>query len=192
VKRLLRKLAIIRRALENAFVAAVADETQRDQLPGVRFASGVTLRGAERMRAGRDVFIDYRAYLNCGTINDRRGYIHLGDHVEIGPYSVLWGAGGIDIGNNVHLGAHVHITSQQGRRIPPEQTDPNVPLPVDCAPVVIEDHVLVYSGAIVVPGVRIGHHATIGAGSVVIDDVPPYALAVGVPARVIARAPSMA
>ncbi|MBV8147752.1 MAG: acyltransferase [Candidatus Eremiobacteraeota bacterium] len=105
----------------------------------------------------------------------------------MGPYSVLWGGGGIEIGNNVHLGAHVHITSQQGRPVPPDQSDPAVPLAIDCAPVRIEDHVLIYSGSIVVPGVTIGHHSTIAAGSVVIDDVPPYSLAAGAPARVVRR-----
>lgn len=182
-----RKLAVLWRSLRGAVSTAIADEAQRSALPGVRFGSGVLVRGADRIRTGTGVFIDHRSYLNSGSINDRRGFIALGDYVEIGPYSVLWGGGGITVGNNVHVGAHVHITSQQGRAIPPEQSDPRVPIHIDCAPIVIEDHVLIYSGVIVVPGVRIGHHATIAAGSVVIDDVPAYAFAAGSPARVIAR-----
>lgn len=39
------------------------------------------------------------------------------------------------------------------------------------------------ANATIVCGVTIGHHAFIGAGAVVVDDVPPYALMVGVPAR---------
>jgi acetyltransferase-like isoleucine patch superfamily enzyme len=179
---------VIWRALKNSLSLAIADERQRMLLGDhVRTASGVLIRGADRITAGRGVFIDQRAYLNCGNIAGKRGFITIGDYVEIGPYSVLWGGGGIQIGSNVHMGAHVHITSQQGRRVPASQTDPSVPLPVDCAPVRIEDHVLIYSGAIIVPGVTIGHHATIAAGAVVIDDIPPYALAAGTPARVIAR-----
>jgi acetyltransferase-like isoleucine patch superfamily enzyme len=145
----------------------------------------VLVRGADRITAGRNVFIDHRAYLAASVVGASPGWIRIGDYVEIGPYSVLWGGGGIEIGSNVHMGAHVHITSQQGRPVPARQSDPSVPLPVDCAPVKIGDHVLIYSGAIVVPGVTIGHHAIIAAGSVVIDDIPPYALAAGAPARVI-------
>lgn len=158
------------------------DAEQRALVPGVSYASGVVIRGADRIRAGRDVFIDVGAYLNPSTVNDRKGFIHIGDDVEIGPYSVLWGGGGLTIGNNVHMGAHVHITTQQGRRIPMDSAAP-LPLIVDTAPVVIEDHVLIYSGAIVVPGVRIGHHATIAAGAVVTRDVAPGSFVAGVPAR---------
>jgi acetyltransferase-like isoleucine patch superfamily enzyme len=39
--------------------------------------------------------------------------------------------------------------------------------------------------ATILPGVRVGAHAIIGAGAVVIHDIPAYAVAVGVPARVI-------
>lgn len=177
--------------LLRAWIAAVRREgfeaEQRAKLPGVRYAEHVVVRGGDRITAGRNVFVDVGAYLNPSTVNGRRGFIHMGDGVEVGPYSVLWGGGGLTIGNNVHLGAHVHITTQQGRRIPIEQTQPGTLL-VDTAPVVIEDHVLIYSGAIVVPGVRIGHHATIAAGAVVTRDVEPGTFVAGVPAReVVAR-----
>lgn len=39
--------------------------------------------------------------------------------------------------------------------------------------------------AIVLPGVTVGHGAIVGAGSVVIDDVPPYAIVVGSPAKIL-------
>jgi acetyltransferase-like isoleucine patch superfamily enzyme len=176
---------VVLRALRSSLRAAIADEQQRGLLPQIHFAYGVRLRGAERMSAGKGCFIDHRAYLSSSEVNNRRGYIRFGDNVEIGPYSMLWGGGGIEIGSNVHTGAHVHITSQAGRRIPPEQTRTDVEVTVDVAPVRIGDHVLIHSGAIICPGVTIGHHAVIGAGAVVIDDIPPYALAVGVPARVL-------
>ena len=39
----------------------------------------------------------------------------------------------------------------------------------------------------VLPGVRIGKGAIIGAGSVVTGDIPPYTIAVGIPARVVKK-----
>jgi maltose O-acetyltransferase len=55
------------------------------------------------------------------------------------------------------------------------------------APVVIEHHVWIGARVIILPGVHIGHHAAVGAGSVVTTSIPPYSLAVGNPARIIRR-----
>lgn len=52
---------------------------------------------------------------------------------------------------------------------------------------VIEDRVSIGCGAIILGPVRIGHDAQIGAGAVVVDDVPSGATAVGIPARVVSR-----
>lgn len=53
------------------------------------------------------------------------------------------------------------------------------------APVVVEDDVWLATNVVVVPGVRIGRGAVVAAGAVVTRDVPPYAIAAGVPARVV-------
>jgi len=57
---------------------------------------------------------------------------------------------------------------------------------VEHLPVTIGSDVWIGHGAIVLPGVsRIGHGAVVGAGTVLTHDVPPYAVVVGNPARVI-------
>jgi maltose O-acetyltransferase len=53
------------------------------------------------------------------------------------------------------------------------------------APIVLEENVWIGIRAIVLRGVTIGQGSVIGAGSVVVNDVPPRSLAAGVPARVI-------
>jgi acetyltransferase-like isoleucine patch superfamily enzyme len=173
------------RALLDAWRVAYADRNVRACYPDVIFARGSVLLGHDRVRLARNVFLDIGAYLNPSTVNDRRGFIEIGENSEIGPYSVLWGGGGLRIGRNVHLGAHVHITTQQGRRMGALHAGP---LTVDVAPVTIGDNVLIYSGALVLPGVRIGDGAAVAAGAVVNRDVPPGVLVGGVPARQLVTA----
>ncbi len=52
---------------------------------------------------------------------------------------------------------------------------------------VIGNNVVIGAGAKVIGRVTIGDHAKVGANAVVLQDVPPYAIAVGVPARIILR-----
>lgn len=52
-------------------------------------------------------------------------------------------------------------------------------------PIVVEDDVWIGFGTTVMSGVKIGKGAVIAAGSVVVKDIPPYAIAAGVPAKVI-------
>lgn len=75
------------------------------------------------------------------------------------------------IGNNVLIGAHVTIGGRSSHH--------NVPI--------IEDDVVIGNGAKVLGPITIGRGAQIGANAVVITDIPPGALAVGVPARIIER-----
>jgi acetyltransferase-like isoleucine patch superfamily enzyme len=56
---------------------------------------------------------------------------------------------------------------------------------IDYAPVVIKDGSDLGVGAIILPGVRIGQGAQVGAGAVVVSDVDDYTVVAGVPAKVI-------
>ena len=62
---------------------------------------------------------------------------------------------------------------------------PVMDCPLKTAKVTIKDGAHIGIGAIIMPGVTIGEGAVIGAGAIVTSDIPPYSLAVGIPARVI-------
>ena len=181
----LKVLTAAPRAIRGLLGEAIADHLERSRLPHVRFGTGVIVRGAHMIQAGRGCFFDHRAYLNCNAAAGRNPGIRLGDNVEIGPYTIFWGGGGIVIGSDVHIGAHVHITSMEGVQVPPDIEASFEELEIESSPVVVGDHVLICSNSVVCPGVRIGHHAMVAAGAVVTQDVPPYALVAGVPARIL-------
>jgi acetyltransferase-like isoleucine patch superfamily enzyme len=107
----------------------------------------------------------------------------IGSGTWIGQQCFLHSAGGLTIGEEVGVGIGVKIITSR-------HADEGIEKPIirsrlEFGPVVIEDHVDLGIGAIILPGVRIGRGAQIGAGSVVTKDVPPYAVAAGVPARVL-------
>lgn len=57
----------------------------------------------------------------------------------------------------------------------------------DTGKVVVEDDVWIGHGACLVSGITIGKGSVVGAGSVVVKDVPPYAIVAGVPAKVVKK-----
>ena len=113
--------------------------------------------------------------------------ITIGDRVSINYDCHIGCVNEITIGNDVLLASRVYISDHSHGA--PDYHDVDVPPSVrkvfSKGPVVIEDGVWIGEGACVLPGVRIGRHAIVGANAVVTRDVPPYAIVGGVPARVL-------
>lgn len=128
---------------------------------------------------------------HCGEetkISDRAEIIapdrlHVGSGSFIGEGCWVNAVGGIHIGNYSGLGARTVIFSIEHRYAGADS------LPFDdvrmIKPVYIEDFVWVGINVSILPGVRIGEGAIVGLGSVVTNDVPPLAIVMGNPAKVI-------
>lgn len=89
------------------------------------------------------------------------------------------------VGDHVLLGAGVHTTDAKQMLWRDPDREEELRPPRFC------DHCKVGAGSTLLPGVVIGAQATVGAGSVVTRDVPPGAVAYGVPARVRRRLESV-
>ena len=107
----------------------------------------------------------------------------IGDNSGIGAYSSI---GTVKIGNYVMMGTHCLIISQNHRF-----DDRSIPMCrqgfQEDRPVTVEDDVWIGSRVIILPGVRMGQGAIIGAGAVVTEDVEPYTLVAGNPAKMVGR-----
>ena len=116
----------------------------------------------------------------------------IGDDVVLTDYIQISCAHSVTIGNHVLMGQNAFI-SDNGHGGTDYETLCQPPLSRELSikgPVVIEDNVWIGRNVTILSGVTIGKGAVIAANSVVNKDVPPYAVAGGVPAKVIKHSAS--
>lgn len=144
-----------------------------------RFGVGVVILGFKNISLGRNVALNRYASLTAD-----RGAISLGDNVYVGDFCTISGDDGeVAIGNNVLIAAYTLIQAANHKF---DRLDiPIMDQGHETSYVYIADDVWIGAHCVICPGVRIGTGAVIGAGAVVTKDIPPYAVAGGVPARVI-------
>jgi acetyltransferase-like isoleucine patch superfamily enzyme len=108
--------------------------------------------------------------------------IHLGQNVRINRGVYILARSRVDIGSNVVLSAEAMIldTGLDVDAFMSGKTEEHLDSFVK-----IEDQVWIGARALILPGVTIGHHSVIAAGSVVNKDVAPYTVVAGVPAEKI-------
>jgi len=147
--------------------------------------SNIRIKAIQNLNLGEDVKILDNVFLHCGQFQEglRHGKISIGNDVYIGPFCVLFGTGEIEIGDNCLISPGTIITSRQHTFADLDMTIGRQTS--ELARIVIEEDVWIGSNAVILPGIRIGRGSVIGAGAVVTKHIPPYSVAVGVPARVI-------
>jgi acetyltransferase-like isoleucine patch superfamily enzyme len=152
--------------------------------PRCQLASGLQARPGLRDGRHGKIVMGPECWIEEGAILDAfGGSIILGPKVFLGPYVVIYGHGGVNIGDSCLISMHSRILSSNhtiapvGRDI---RLEPDILLPTR-----IGRDVWLGAGVTVLGGVTIGDGCVVGAGAVVADDLPPYAVAVGAPAKVI-------
>lgn len=123
----------------------------------------------------------YSVVEDFSCLNNAVGDLTIGDYTRIGLRNTIIGP--VNIGNHVNLAQNVTVTGlnhnyQDAEKMIDEQG-------VSTLPVVIEDDVWVGANSVILPGVTLGKHCVVAAGSVVSHSVPPYSICAGCPARII-------
>ena len=139
-------------------------------------AKGDANRG---IRIGDGVFIGRNTILSC-----KNGDIELADGVNIGFNCEVFSASRVTVGRSVLMAAYSYVIGGDHDFSDPSKTV--LEQTRTSAGVAIGDGVWMGAGAKILDGVTIGEGAVIGAGAVVRDSVPASAIAVGIPARVVA------
>jgi acetyltransferase-like isoleucine patch superfamily enzyme len=158
----------------------------------IRFGQGVTVgRGVVIDGLSRDgVTIGDGVAIGAYTIIEATGVItNLGEGCSIGkgsalgPFSFVGAAGGVTIGNNVIMGNRVSFHSEN--HCFDDRSRPIREQGVTRKGIRIDDDCWVGANVTFLDGASVGRGSVIGAGSVVHGELPPLAVAVGVPARVV-------
>ncbi|HMG83787.1 MAG TPA: DapH/DapD/GlmU-related protein [Ferruginibacter sp.] len=126
------------------------------------------------------------------------GSLKIGDWCYIGEQTKIWSAKNISIGNHVLISHNVNIHDNNAHPLDPAErakqykeilttghSDQYINLNEKA--IVIKDNAWIGFNAIILKGVTIGEGAIVGAGSVVTEDVPDYAIVAGNPAQIIKR-----
>ena len=129
-----------------------------------------------------------KVFNNCGSIV-------IGENSYIGENSKIWSARSVEIGNNVLISHGVNICDSNCHEVDAgeraigfenqkkfgERINENK---VKSESIIIEDDVWINMNCIIMRGVRIGARSIIGAGSIVVKDVPVDSLVVGQAAKI--------
>jgi acetyltransferase-like isoleucine patch superfamily enzyme len=111
------------------------------------------------------------------------GYIKIGNNCSINSFCSISGNGGVEIGDNVRIASHTAIVSANHNF-----NDCSTPIVFQGETpkkTIIDDDCWLGAGVRIMAGVLVGRGSVIGAGAVVTHNIPPFSVAVGVPAKVI-------
>lgn len=175
--------------VEDFCLIGVAPRGVREGELPTRVGAGAVIRSHTVIYAGNEIG---RNFQTGNKVNVRESN-HIGDNVSIGTLSVV--EHHVQIGNNVRIHTQAFIPEfsvlEDGCWIGPNVVLTNAKYPLSpgvkeaLAGPVVRKGAKIGANATLLPGVEVGENAIVGAGAVVVHDVPPGAVVVGNPARVI-------
>lgn len=164
--------------------------------PGSQVKMPSLLHHPERLYIGRDSTIHPYCRIEVITENphldgpalpatDAR--IIIGDRVVINAFTHIGAMSRIELHDDVGIASGVCIEDHHYLFEGATSEKPLKKQPFRVAPVILERGVMVGEHVTILPGVTIGENSWIGANAVVTEDIPPYSVAAGVPAKVVRR-----
>ncbi len=162
-------------------------ENELSQIPFSKIGKNVhisrhcSIYGAEKIELGENVRIDDFCILS--------GKIRIDNNIHIAAYSALYGGeAGINVSNYANISSRVCIYAVSDDYSGGSMTNPTIPdryKHVINEPVYIGRHVIIGSGCIILPGVRLEEGTALGAMSLCKQSTQPWKIYAGIPAKII-------
>lgn len=133
---------------------------------------------------GSKITIQNKTHINAyAKLHSQNGFIKIGNNCSIHSFCVLYGEGGIEIGDHVRMAAHTAvIAGNHGFN------RPDLPLYEQKSTskgIKIGNDVWIGNGVKILDGAIIGDHVILAAGTVVTKNIPPNAVVMGVPGEIV-------
>lgn len=179
-----RKLAL-RLSRLNSYITKM-----RFMVWGWRFESHGLRCGLERgvrIQGGVRIHLGDRVTLRRGTMMGGNGVLKIGSRTTINEDTIIGCTQSVTIGDDCMVAPRVYILD-----VDHEYSSRSIPISEQgyrTSPISIGNGVWIGAYAVILRGVTIGQGAIIGAHSVVTRDVPAFAIAAGIPARIISMRP---
>ena len=147
---------------------------------------GLTIGNASGAYDRTTFIVGPRGRVNVGAYTILNGtYFVSNGHIEVGDHCLLaWGVVLTDTWPSDARSLPISLRREVMRMIA-DNPARSLPAFVEPQPVVLEDNVWVGFDVVILPGVRLGRGSVVGCKTIVAEDVPPYAVVVGSPARVV-------
>jgi acetyltransferase-like isoleucine patch superfamily enzyme len=152
--------------LENVFIHPTANISDKVQI-GARSKVWINVQIREHAMIGQDCILSKDVYIDHGVVIGNRCKIQN----SVSVYN------GVEIGDDVFVGPNVAFTND---RVPRAFNTSWKTTPTH-----VGNGASLGANSTIICGVNVGEYAMIAAGSVVTKDVPPFALVMGNPARVV-------
>jgi acetyltransferase-like isoleucine patch superfamily enzyme len=144
-------------------------------------------KDVELLRYPKNISISDNVVLKSGAricSCNESSLIHIGESTTVGHHTFIFASEGVDIGANCLIAPFVYIVDSDHQIRKSKRINEQGNL---TAPIKIDDDVWIGTGAKILKGVTINKGAIIAAGAVVKDDVLPYSIVGGIPAKEISK-----
>jgi acetyltransferase-like isoleucine patch superfamily enzyme len=152
----------------------------------VKIAKNCTISGISNISIGNDVIID--AF--CSIIATENGYLQIGSFIHIGAFCHLLANAGIELKDFSGLSQSVKVYSKTDDYTGNSLSNPTIPNKykfIKKGKVIINEHVIIGAGSVILPNVTIGKGTSVGALSLIASNLDSWTIYYGNPLKKLTK-----